>query len=117
VTVQAIWVSSTHLRENALGSLENLSPEGFTFIHLKLDTHSGDLLKADLVGLATLAWQEGAEIGAVRWISIAENGHHREGLLVFPGQSNDQRASQRGKAILVLKGIASVPERAFIWEF
>ncbi len=117
VTAEAIWVTAEHLKEmeNNVTLPNDLS--GYVLVHLALDTHTVDLNGYDLLGLATLQGREAMAMAPVRWIGIQESSHHRDGLLAFPGESNEAWASQEGMAELTLRQIAQVSERSLRWEF
>ena len=77
---------------------------------IALDTHSVDL-SYDLTAIATLRSEVGEEAKPAKWDGPGGGGHHREGVLSFPALKN------RGQALtLVLRGIADVPERTFVWS-
>ena len=117
VTVEATWVAAPHRQELALDSLRDYPADRYALIHLKLDTHSGDLSRYDLPRLATLTGPGPAPVAATAWLEMAEGGHHREGVLVFPGRGDEQGRPEGGRAELKLTGIAGVAERLFLWEF
>ncbi len=117
VTVQATWVTPTHLEDMSKDVVRGYPVERYVLIHLKLDTHSVDLLKYDLPGLAALQRPDGAVFAPAAWLAVEESGHHREGVLAFPGGSPEQWTAGGGAALLTLRGIADVPERVFAWEF
>lgn len=81
-----------------------------------MNTHSVEL-GVDLAKLAVL--QVGAnEVAAKTWQAPAGGGHHVAGTLIFP------RVNAAGKPILdgangitvVIRNLAGVPERKFIWD-
>jgi len=75
-----------------------------------LDTHSVDLTY-DLVSIATLRSDAGDEVQPEKWDGPTGGGHHVSGTLSFP-QMTDRRRS----LMLILRGIAGVPERTFVWK-
>lgn len=80
-----------------------------------LDTHAVDLDAIDLARQAVLRTAAG-EIAATRWIAPA-GGHHRSGELIFPPTTPDGRPVLDGGPIeLVVRDVASVPERSFRWQ-
>ncbi|MBI4338254.1 MAG: hypothetical protein HY683_10555 [Chloroflexi bacterium] len=117
VTVEAIWGSPSHLQGMPANTFKDYPPDRYTLVHLKLDTHSVDLSQYNLARIATLSKPDGAETNAAAWISINGDSHHREGVLAFAGESNGMWETQKARARLTLKGIASVPQREFVWEF
>lgn len=116
VTIEATWVTPSHLEQMPKESLQSYLAQGAVLVHLTLDTHSVDLSKYDLARLATLAGQTGG-VGATGWVGIEEDSHHRDGVLVFPGWSNECWAEAQGKAELTLRDIAGMAERVFRWIF
>lgn len=117
VTVEATWVTPSHLQQMPQDFLKDYPLSSFTFIHLKLDTHSVDLGRYDLAGLSTLGDRSDRSTPATAWVAIKESSHHREGVLVFPGQSNEGWMSEKGVAELRLSGVGGVSERILQWEF
>ncbi len=117
VTAEATWVTPSHLLQMPQGILKDYPTGGFTFIHLKLDTHSVDLEPYDLTSLSALSDGSDRFMSAAAWVAIKESSHHREGVLVFPGQSNEGWRSKRGVAELRLSRVGGVSERILRWEF
>ncbi|MBI4234343.1 MAG: hypothetical protein HY686_07880 [Chloroflexi bacterium] len=117
VTVQATWVTTASLDELKAGPLNDYPADSFVLILLSLDTHSGDLMSYDLPRLASLGGRSGSLIEASAWVRLADDSHHREGVLVFPGKGSEQWQAQEGKAELTLQGIAGVAQRSFRWEW
>jgi len=81
-----ITVDGTWLIAESLGELDaDLSAyplDGFVLIEIAFTTHSGDLNKVDMEQAATLG-EDGADIRPEAWISLSDDSHHREGVLVF----------------------------------
>lgn len=117
VAVEAVWVSAEHLVEMGDTVPRAFSTGNYVLLHLKLDTHSVNLVGYDLPRLAALEDTAGRSIAAAEWVSIKEDSHHREGLLAFPGESNEAWAVRQREAHLRLHDIAGVPERTFRWQF
>ncbi len=77
---------------------------------IALDTHSVDLAY-DMMAIATLRNDAGQEVQPMNWNGPAGGGHHMSGTLSFP------QMKDRGKSLtLILRGVSSVPERAFVWN-
>jgi len=75
-----------------------------------LDTHSVDLVY-DMMAIATLRNDAGEEVQPAKWNGPGGGGHHMSGTLSFP------QMKDRGKSLtLILRGIAGVPERTFVWN-
>lgn len=110
VTVEATWVTAEHAEDGAMkAKLEGYPGDRFVALHLKLDTHSGDLNRYDLVKAASLAADGSASQAASAWVPLSEDSHHREGLLIFP------RPEGATGAELALRDIAGVPQRVLRW--
>ena len=77
---------------------------------IALNTHSVDL-SFDLTAIAALRGDLGEEVKPTKWDGPTSGGHHVSGTLTFP------QMKDRGKSLtLVLRGIAGVPERTFVWN-
>ena len=86
LTTGAITVDGTWLVAEGLGEVDaDLSAyplDGFVLVEIAFTTHSGDLNKVDMEQEATLS-QGGTDIRPEAWISLSDDSHHREGVLVF----------------------------------
>ena len=116
VTIEATWVTAAHRQQLALPALSEYPPEDYILIHLTLDTHSVDLSKYQLATLAVLTLPDGSSAAPAAWVGISDSGHHREDILVFPGQVDEEGLPPQGGVQMVLRGIAGVSERIFRWE-
>ncbi len=116
ITVEVTWVTPSHLQQLPQAELTAYPIDNNVLLHVKLDTHSVDISRYDLAQIATLRGSSGPAT-APTWVGIADSGHHREGVLVFPGQGSEQWMSKEGKSELVLSGIGGVAQRTFTWEF
>ena len=76
---------------------------------VRMNTHSENLGE-DMVAVSSLKDNAGRLYQATSWRGSGPGGHHRKGVLEFP-HLEENTAS----VTLVLKGIASVPERNFEW--
>ena len=93
--------------------------DGKLGVQVKLDTHAVDLDQYQLEKLAVLQDAQGREIQAVGLESPSGSGHHREGVLTFPGTdaSGKPLLSPEAKSLtLLLRGIGGVEERVFRWQ-
>ena len=106
----------TQANDEAMVTVEvtplNLTDQAASTLDFKiaLNTHSVDL-GYDLTTIATLSSDTGETVQPAKWDGPAGGGHHREGTLSFP------QLKKRGQSLtLVLRGIADVPERKFIWK-
>ncbi len=90
----------------------NLTDQSASTLDFKiaLNTHSVDL-NYDLTTIATLSSDTGEKVQPTKWDGPAGGGHHREGTLSFPQLKNRVQS-----LTLVLRGIAGVPEREFVWK-
>ena len=82
VTVEATWLTKATAGE-VDADLSAYPSDEYVLIELKLDTHSGDLNEIDLEREAALK-QDGATLEPETWLSLSDDSHHREGVLVFP---------------------------------
>jgi len=76
-------------------------------IEIAFTTHSGDLNKVDMEQAVTLS-EGGADMWPEVWISLSDDSHHREGVLVF------KRTEADGPAKVTLALADS--EVALVWE-
>jgi hypothetical protein len=89
-----------------------LNPGGTedTRFEISLDTHSVDLDSYDLKALSSLR----DDAGKVYQPTKVENkgsGHHRRLVLVFPKLARGNKRLE-----LVVKDVAGVKERSFVWD-
>jgi Spy/CpxP family protein refolding chaperone len=93
--------------------------DGKLAVQVKLETHAVDLDQYQLETLAVLRDAQGREIQAVGLESASGSGHHREGVLLFPGTDATGKPvlSPEAKSLtLILRGIGGVQERVFRWQ-
>jgi periplasmic protein CpxP/Spy len=93
--------------------------DGKLAVQVKLETHSVDLDQYQLETLAILRDVQGREIQALGLESPSGSGHHREGVLLFPGidATGKPLLSPEAKSLtLILRGIDGVSERVFRWQ-
>jgi len=92
-------------------------PDSGLVFSVTMDTHSVDLDGFDLIKLAVLRTDSGAEIAPTGW-DAPKGGHHREGKLSFPATLDGRPVlgeTVRGITIIV-RDVAS-PERSFQWAW
>jgi hypothetical protein len=92
--------------------------DGKVAVQVKLDTHAVALDQYQLEKLAVLRDAQGREVQALALESASGSGHHREGVLTFPGTdgSGTPLLSPEAKSLtLILRGIGGVGERVFRW--
>jgi Spy/CpxP family protein refolding chaperone len=93
--------------------------DGNLGVQVTLETHAVDLDQYQLEKLAVLRDAQGGEIQAVGFESPSGSGHHREGVLTFPGTdaSGKPLLSPEAKSLtLILRGIGGISERVFQWQ-
>ena len=93
--------------------------DGKLAVQVKFDTHAVDLDQYQLEKLAVLRDAQGREVQALGLESPSGSGHHREGVLTFPGTDGSGKPllSPDAKTLtLILRGIGGVAERAFQWQ-
>lgn len=88
-------------------TLESGKPAIFEIV---MDTHSVEL-DADLLQAAVLRDDAGNEYKPQTWDGPGAGGHHRAGKLTFDPLPADART-----VTFILKNVAQVPERIFIWK-
>ena len=84
---------------------------------IALNTHAVDLDGFDLAQLAVLR-VDGREIQPQGW-NAPKGGHHRSGALSFPVTGSDGRpliTANTRSIELVIRDVAGVPERIFVWR-
>lgn len=93
--------------------------DGKLAVRVKLDTHAVALDQYQLDKLAVLRDAQGREISALGLESPSGSGHHRQGVLTFPGTDAGGKPvlGPEAKALpLILRGIGGVLERVFRWQ-
>ena len=80
--------------------------------NIAMDTHSVNLDNYDLAELSELTDDKGYDYAIVSWDS-KPGGHHRDGILTFSKSGSQGRPDT---LILVIRNIAEIEERTFIWE-
>jgi len=112
-TQGAVSVSATLLTP------DSPQADGKLAIQLKLETHSVDLDQYQLEQLAVLRDAQGREVRALALESPSGSGHHREGVLLFPGSDASGTpvlGPGASPLTLILRQIGGVQERAFRWQ-
>jgi Spy/CpxP family protein refolding chaperone len=92
--------------------------DGKLAIQLTLETHSVDLDPYQLEQLAVLRDAQGREVRALALESPSGSGHHREGVLLFPGTDASGKpvlGPEASPLTLILRQIGGVQERVFRW--
>jgi hypothetical protein len=105
-------LTRTHAGGGVTANATYLNPGGTedTRFEISLDTHSVDLDSYDLKALSSLR----DDAGKVYQPTKVENkgsGHHRQLVLVFPKPAPGNKRLE-----LVIKDIAGVKERSFVWD-
>jgi hypothetical protein len=76
---------------------------------IRMNSHSGDLGQ-DIVAVSTLKDNQGRKYRPTNWQGSPPGGHHRKGVLEFPALDGAPAS-----ITLVIRQIANVPERIFVW--
>ncbi|MBI3963094.1 MAG: hypothetical protein HY335_10090, partial [Deinococcus sp.] len=80
-------------------------------------THSVDLDVYTLTQLTVLRDTNGQEYAALAWENPEGGGHHRSGVLRFPGvTSSGTKIAELPFFEVVIRGVGDVPERVLRWE-
>ncbi len=77
---------------------------------VRMSTHSVELGQ-DMVAVSLLKDSNGQVYRTESWKGSPPGGHHRSGTLEFPVIKGNP-----GSVTLIIKNIASVPERVFTWK-
>lgn len=77
---------------------------------IAMNTHSVDL-SDDLTKIVILRDDAGKEYAPTAWEGGEAGGHHRNGTLTFAAPTSKPKY-----VVLVIKGLAQVPERVFRWD-
>lgn len=77
---------------------------------VRMSTHSVELGQ-DMVAVSLLKDSNGQVYQTENWNGSPPGGHHRSGTLEFPVIKGNP-----GSVTLIIKNIASVPERVFTWK-
>ncbi len=77
---------------------------------VKMNTHQGDL-GFDLAAISILEDDKGRILKPVSWEGSPPGGHHRAGVLTFPGVDEQSKWIK-----LTIREIYEVPKRIFIWN-
>jgi hypothetical protein len=95
VTVDATWLTGAGV-DDVDADLSAYPLDRFVAVEIAFTTHSGDLNKIAVEEAATL--QTGTEtIRPEAWVSVSDDSHHRQGVVVFA------RKALSGAAELVLE--------------
>jgi hypothetical protein len=89
-----------------------LNPGGTedTRFEISLDTHSVDLDSYDLKALSSLR-DDAAKVYQPTKVENKGSGHHRQVVLIFPKTTSGSKGLE-----LVIRDIAGVKERSFVWD-
>jgi hypothetical protein len=77
---------------------------------VRMNMHSVDLSQ-DMITVTTLKDDEGRAYLPTNWEGSPPGGHHRRGILYFPTLEGKPKSLS-----LIIRDIASVPERIFEWN-
>lgn len=91
-------------------TLQELGTGKPAIFQIVFDTHSVNL-DSDVAQASALRDDQGNTYGTPTWKGDPPGGHHRKGMLSFPTPLKQVRAIS-----LILKDIAGVKERTFVWK-
>ena len=108
----AAALTRTHAGGGVTAKATYLNPGGTedTRFEISLDTHSVDLDSYDLKALSSLRDDTGKVFRPTK-VENKGSGHHRQFVLVFPKPAPGNKRLE-----LVIKDIAGVKERSFVWD-
>jgi len=111
VTVQVTWLTAADLEGDAdlTDAAASYDAASYLLLRVRMDTHAGDLDSYDPVAGSELAADGGTAQPAVSWLSLSDDAHHRDGVLVF------ERPQGTGSVELALRDLADVAQRVFRW--
>ncbi|MDP2673851.1 MAG: hypothetical protein Q8Q00_02980 [Dehalococcoidia bacterium] len=107
ITVEGTWLTEPEL-DGLDADLTAYPLDEFVLVEIAFTTHSGDLNKVDMEQAATLSG-DGEDIRPEAWISLSDDSHHREGVLVF------ERTEAEGPVELTVE-LGDDEEVALTWE-
>ncbi len=90
--------------------LEKENPDKSLVFYVALNTHSGSLSSFDLAKMSTLTAGGSSGLKALRWIDVANDSHHRSGLLVFADPGSKKNLT------LDIANLANASSRTFSWN-
>ena len=105
-------LTRTHSGGGVTAKVTYLNPQSTedTRFEISLDTHSVDLDSYDLKALSLLRDNAGKVYQPTK-VENKGSGHHRQLVLVFPKPAPGNKRLE-----LVVKDIAGVKERSFVWD-
>ena len=111
VTVEVTWVTPDHLAddEKLRAVADKHNGEDVVLLHVKMNTHSASLSKYDLAKISSLDTGGGPE-AAIESVTISDDQHHAEAVLVF------KRPSRSSMATLIVRDVGGMPERTLRWS-
>lgn len=110
VTVVATWL---------VAPARGFDPSTEIGFEVKLDTHSAELGAYDLSKIITLRDGAGREYAPLRWTGVANDSHHRDGIITFARTDEQSRPmiSESTQALeLVVRDVAGIKERVLRWD-
>ena len=87
-----------------------LAPGQPVRLEVRMNSHS-ETLGEDMVAISSLKDNAGRLYQATAWQGSEPGGHHRKGVLEFPKLENNTES-----ITLIIRKVASVPERTFEWS-
>jgi hypothetical protein len=86
-----------------------LAPGQPAAFEIAMNSHSVEIVE-DMLAATVLRDSAGGQLPALAWEGPGPGGHHREGVIRFA-----PLASDLGEVVLIIRGVAKVPEREFRW--
>ncbi len=108
VEIEVTYVIPEYLKSGGRDA-QRYEPKKYTVFLVAMNTHSVDLGGYDLTKVSEVR-VGGKILAPLRWVSTADNSHHRSGALLFP------KVNPALPVELVIKTIAGVPSRTFRWS-
>ncbi|MBW2309064.1 MAG: hypothetical protein JRG73_19240 [Deltaproteobacteria bacterium] len=98
---------------------QSQNPDTNLVFELRMNTHSVNLDAYRIEDLAVLRNDLGEQVRPMEFANPGGGGHHRSGMLKFPAQTPEGNRLIREdikRIEVVIKNVAGVPERVFIWN-
>ncbi len=118
VTIKAVYVTQRYFKATPNSPLAGkVDLDRNVVFAITLDTHAGNLGNYDAIKNITLRNAQGQRMTAVKWLAIADSGHHREGALLFPKATGTRQVvAAPGRTLqLVVRNLGGVSQRTLRW--
>jgi hypothetical protein len=109
--VQVTWLTAADLEGDSdlADAAASYDVASYLLLRVRMDTHSGDLNSYDPMAGSELVADGATAQPAFAWLSLSDNAHHRDGVLVF------ERPQGAGSVELTLRDLSGVARRVFRW--